>query len=81
MNSKEIEKVFVENRPHITCMLLHKHVPIQELHHECSGNKLGGTLNLIELSNNFNVDKFVLVSTDKAVNPVNVMGATSVQRN
>ena len=37
---------------------------------------IGGTLNLIELSNRYNIDKFVLVSTDKAVNPVNVMGAT-----
>ena len=79
VNSKEqLKKVFVENRPHIIMhAAAYKHVPIQELHPwNAVETNLGGTLNLIELSNDFNVDKFVLVSTDKAVNPVNVMGAT-----
>lgn len=74
----ECEKVFSENRPHVVFhAAAYKHVPIQELHPWTAVNtNLGGTLNVVELSDKYLVDTFVLVSTDKAVNPVNVMGAT-----
>ncbi len=77
-SKKQLEKVFIENRPHIVMhAAAYKHVPIQELHPwNAVKTNLGGTLNLVELSDRYLVDKFVLVSTDKAVNPVNVMGAT-----
>ena len=74
----ECDKVFSENCPHIVFhAAAYKHVPIQEVHPWTAVNtNLGGTLNIVELSNKYLVDKFVLVSTDKAVNPVSVMGAT-----
>jgi FlaA1/EpsC-like NDP-sugar epimerase len=55
----------------------YKHVPIQEVHprEACMANVLG-TKNLVEASLKTGVDRFVLVSTDKAVRPANVMGAT-----
>ena len=78
INLDQLRKVFDENRPHIVIhAAAYKHVPIQELHPWTAvDTNVEGTMNLVELSGNFSVDRFVLVSTDKAVNPVNIMGAT-----
>ena len=52
-------------------------MPIQELHPWAAvKTNVGGTVNMVNYSDKYKVEKFVLVSTDKAVNPVNVMGAT-----
>ena len=74
----QLAKVFNENRPQIIFhAAAYKHVPIQEIHPWTAvRTNVGGTLGLVEMADKYQAEKFVLVSTDKAVNPVNIMGAT-----
>ena len=77
-NRGAMERVFNEYRPNIVINAsAHKHVPLME--HNCVEaveNNIFGTKILVELCEKFSVDSFIMLSTDKAVNPTNVMGAT-----
>lgn len=77
-NKKGMERVFNTYHPQILInAAAHKHVPLME-HNviEAIENNIFGTQVLLELSQQYNVERFMMVSTDKAVNPTNVMGAT-----
>ena len=73
-----IDEVFKEFEPQIVFhAAAYKHVPIQEYFpSEAIKTNVFGTSNVSEVSAKYDVEKFVLVSTDKAVKPANVMGAT-----
>lgn len=75
---KALERVFFKYHPQIVInAAAHKHVPLME--HNCIEaiyNNIFGTQNLVELCEKYEVERFMMVSTDKAVNPTNVMGAT-----
>jgi len=74
----QLEKVFEEERPHVVFhAAAYKHVPMLEINPwEALSNNVMGSRNVIEVARGFEVERFVLVSTDKAVRPVNVMGAS-----
>lgn len=77
-NKERIDSIFETYRPNIVYhAAAHKHVPLMEdSPHEAIKNNVFGTYKVAQAADQYGVDKFVLISTDKAVNPTNIMGAS-----
>jgi len=77
-NKIGLARVFEEYHPQIVInAAAHKHVPLMEKNSiEAIENNVFGTMNIVELCEEYGTQRFMMVSTDKAVNPTNVMGAT-----
>ncbi len=77
-DKKRLEEIFEKYNPYLVFhAAAHKHVPLMENSPlEAIKNNIFGTYNVVNTSDKFNVKRFILISTDKAVNPTNIMGAT-----
>lgn len=75
---KRLEHVFKKYSPNVVFhAAAHKHVPLMEVSPmEAIKNNVFGTFNVAECAHKYKVERFVMISTDKAVNPTSVMGAT-----
>lgn len=77
-DNNRLEDVFKTYSPNIVYhAAAHKHVPLMETSpNEVIKNNVFGTLNLVNIADKYNVNRFIMISTDKAVNPTNIMGAS-----
>lgn len=77
-DKQKLEQVFKQYNPYLVFhAAAHKHVPLMEVSPlEAIKNNVFGTYNMANCADKYNVKRFVLISTDKAVNPTNIMGAT-----
>lgn len=77
-DKERLNEIFEEFRPYLVFhAAAHKHVPLMETSPlEAIKNNVFGTYNVVNCADEYNVKRFILISTDKAVNPTNVMGAT-----
>ncbi|WP_169753202.1 UDP-N-acetylglucosamine 4,6-dehydratase (configuration-retaining) [Campylobacter mucosalis] len=78
VNFADLEKIFIQHRPQIVIhAAAYKHVPLCELNpHQAVINNIIGTKNVIDLAKKFGTKKVVVISSDKAVRPTNIMGTT-----
>lgn len=77
-DKKRLEEIFSQYKPYLVFhAAAHKHVPLMETSPlEAIKNNVFGTYNVANCADKYGVKRFVLISTDKAVNPTNIMGAT-----
>lgn len=77
-NTKRIDQIFATYRPDIVYhAAAHKHVPLMEdSPNEAVKNNVLGTWKVVQAADKWKVKRFIMISTDKAVNPTNIMGAT-----
>ena len=77
-DKKRLDEIFETYQPYLVFhAAAHKHVPLMETSPlEAIKNNVFGTYNVVNCADEFNAKRFILISTDKAVNPTNIMGAT-----